>query len=199
MELLAERGYDAVTVRDLAGAAAISTPVLYDHFPGGKRELQAELVRQQAAALTSHAVREFEAETPEEFLRKTLDAFFAFIEANPYAWRMLFRDLPADPELAQVHHAAQRRATQAIARLFALSRWHLSVAVSERRGQELLAEMTKSALNGLAAWWWDHSGFPREHLVGIAMDLLWTGAERLLVVDALPEQTDDATAGRRKR
>lgn len=45
-ELLAERGYAAVTVRELAGRCGVSVPTLYNRF-GGKDELIAEAVRSQ--------------------------------------------------------------------------------------------------------------------------------------------------------
>lgn len=43
----------------------------------------------------------------------------------------------------------------------------------------MLAQLTMSALNGLAAWWWDHRDTPREQVVGTAMDLLWSGISAL--------------------
>lgn len=45
-ELLAERGYANVTVRELAGRCGVSVPTLYNRF-GGKDELIAEAVRSQ--------------------------------------------------------------------------------------------------------------------------------------------------------
>ena len=43
----------------------------------------------------------------------------------------------------------------------------------------MLAQLTMSALNGLAAWWWDNRDVPREQVVGTAMDLLWSGIAAL--------------------
>jgi hypothetical protein len=31
----------------------------------------------------------------------------------------------------------------------------------------------------MAAWWWDHREVPREALIAVAMDVLWTGLREL--------------------
>ena len=52
-------------------------------------------------------------------------------------------------------------------------------STSADRADELIAEAGKSALNGLAVWWWDHPELPAEALAAVAMDLLWTGLGNL--------------------
>ena len=54
---------------------------------------------------------------------------------------------------------------------------------------ELLAEMLKSGLNGLAAWWYEPPGVPRELLVDVAVGFAWLGLDRLRSEDReAPEQ-----------
>jgi hypothetical protein len=48
-------------------------------------------------------------------MRVGVDAFFEFVEAHPFAWRLIFRDPPANPAIAAVHTRIHERATQGIA------------------------------------------------------------------------------------
>ena len=42
------------------------------------------------------------------------------------------------------------------------------------------AEFGRSALNGVAAWWWEHREVPRATVARIAADMLWHGIRELL-------------------
>ena len=50
-----ERGYDGATLNHLARASALSKASLYHHFPGGKPEMAATLVRNAIAELQRQA------------------------------------------------------------------------------------------------------------------------------------------------
>lgn len=101
-------------------------------------------------------------------------------EQRPYPWRALFRELPADSEVAAAHARVMERAGRGIAGLFALSpRWRTTASISSEHTIEALAIMVRSAINGLAEWWWENREVPREDIVGLAVDLLWPGIERL--------------------
>jgi AcrR family transcriptional regulator len=179
LEVFAEHGYDGAPTRAIAGRAGVTTPILYDHF-GSKRDLYRELLEREAAELLAVVSRPPRSGDAVDYLREPIEAFFAFVEQHRFAWRMLFRDPPADPQIAQAQPAIQRRATAAIAALFSLTpEWRLSAGFSRERADELLAELTKSALNGLAGWWWDHPEVRRAQLVDLATDTLWIGIERL--------------------
>lgn len=107
----------------------------------------------------------------ERQLRASIAAFFALVASDPFAWRTLFRDPPTDPEIATLQRAAQEETTGLIASMFIAGG-----APAARRGDvTLVAEMFKSALNGLAAWWWEHPELDREHLVELAHATLWHG------------------------
>jgi hypothetical protein len=47
-----------------------------------------------------------------EALLTTTEAFFRFVDEHPTAWRMLFRDVPGDPQIAEEHRAMQRRGSR---------------------------------------------------------------------------------------
>jgi AcrR family transcriptional regulator len=180
-ELFARQGYEATSTRQIAAAAGITTPVIYDHF-GSKRALHVELLERSARGLVDAALLTPAADTPEAFTRLTFERFFAFVEEHPYAWRMLFRDAPADPEIAAAHRRVLDEASAAIAGLYAqVGSLDLSSPDMPReRTNALLAQLTRSAIDGLAAWWWDNREVPREQLVALAMDVLWRGVGTLM-------------------
>lgn len=176
--MFAAEGYAGASIRQIAESAGVTIPVLYDHF-ASKKLLHLELLEQQGDALIA-ATSSVSGDSPEALMRRSVEAFFAYVEAHPFAWRMLFREPPADPDIAAAHARVMVRARAAITTLFALTpRWHTSSSLSRDQQLDLLAEGTKSAINGLAAWWWEHREVPREEVVSIAMDLLFRGIERL--------------------
>jgi hypothetical protein len=40
-------------------------------------------------------------------------------------------------------------------------------------------EVMRGVLQGLALWWYQHRGVPRERVVATAMNALWLGFERV--------------------
>jgi len=177
--VFADRGHDAATVREIADACSVTVPVLYQHF-ASKSDLYVALLEEGGEQLIDHVLSAPQQGTPEQFLRSTVEAFFGWVEEHPGHWRLIFRDAAADREVAAAQSALFVRARDAIAGLFALTpSWALSNDVEQSRGREMLAQLTMSALNGLAAWWWDNRDVPREQVVGTAMDLLWSGISAL--------------------
>jgi len=178
-QVFADRGHEAATVREIAGVAGVSVPVLYQHFES-KSQLHVALLQEGGDQLIAQVASVPPEGTPEQFLRRTLDAFFGWVEEHPGQSRVIFRDAAADPVVAAAQSALFVRARDAIAGLFALTpSWELSSEIGQRRGREMLAQLTLFGLNGLAAWWWDNPDVPREQVVDTAMDLLWTGISAL--------------------
>ena len=97
------------------------------------------------------AVTKPAAATAEELTRVTFECFFTFVEEHPYAWRMLFRDVPADPEIATAHRRVLREGTDSIATLYSrIPALDLSADIPRDRADAMLAKLTQSALDGLA-------------------------------------------------
>jgi AcrR family transcriptional regulator len=177
-EVFAAEGYAGASIRQIAEAAGVTIPILYDHFTS-KKELHIELLEREGDALI-RAVGSVEGDSAEQLMRNSVDALFAYVQGHPFAWRMLFREPPAEPDIAAAHARVMASARAAITGLFALTpRWQTSSALSQEQQLEVLAEGTKSAINGLAAWWWEHRDIPRDEVVSLAMDLLFVGIERL--------------------
>jgi AcrR family transcriptional regulator len=181
MEVFAVRGYQEASMIEIARAAGITPAVIYDHF-ASKADLQITLLERQTEELlrfVGSAVAGDFADT-EERVRVGVDAFFTFVEENPYAWRMLFRDPPTDPAILSTYRHIHRQATAGIALFLRASAPDTLLDDPEAdRDLEMFAEMLKMAQNGLAVWWYDHRDVPRRELVDRVLEFCWLGLERL--------------------
>jgi len=179
-ELFAERGYNGASIDEIARRAGISPPVLYDHF-SSKQELHRALLERHYADLRevwrTNLVGE---DPPERRAARAFDAWFAYVESHPYAWRMLFRDDSGDPEVEAIRRDVAARSRAAVLPL--LGREQSVDELVGGEASELLEaawEVIRGALQALALWWYDHRHVPRAQIVAIAMNVIWTGLERV--------------------
>lgn len=190
MELFAERGYEGVSMVEIARAGGVTPAVIYDHFPS-KAKLAVDLLERETGALLAFVGQALEDAPgePAALFRAGVDAFFAYVEEHRFAWRILFRDPPTDPEVAAAYRRLDEHATKGIATFLTSGGDTALGAFSDpEQAAEMLAEGLKAAQNGLAAWWYEHPDVPRATVVERLMQLTWVGLERV----SLPEQRDGA-------
>ncbi|WP_051476865.1 TetR/AcrR family transcriptional regulator [Arthrobacter sp. Br18] len=100
-EVFVAHGFHGAAMDDIAEAAKVSKPVLYQHFPG-KRELYLALLESHLAALTSLLVDAMRS-TEDNKLRvhATMRAYFQFIAQDSQAHRLVFEsDVSNDPDVS---------------------------------------------------------------------------------------------------
>lgn len=177
-ELFAERGYRGASVGEIARRAGVTPPVVYEHFDS-KRELYRELLELHFADLREVWRENFVGDDPPvQRAARSFDAWFAYVEAHPFAGRVLFR-YSTDPEIEAVHAEVAARSREAILPLFAAEQGAANVAGSTGgEGIEMVWVVLRGVLQGLAVWWSDHPEVPRERVVATAMNALWIGFER---------------------
>ncbi len=112
LSLFAERGYAATTMDDIAEAAGVTKPLVYQHFDS-KRALYLELMdfvsHKVIDAIATSTAR---ADGPRQQVELGFAAYFELVVGNENAFRLLYgRDAPDDPELGD----ALRRVEDAIA------------------------------------------------------------------------------------
>jgi AcrR family transcriptional regulator len=174
-EGFAARGFHATSIGEIAAAAGITKPVVYDHFPS-KRELFVELMEGARDELTSRGAEIMARDAPpEERVRAAIDAFFGYVEEHPAAARVLFTAPKGEPDLFEAARAVQAEAAARIAALFAAEPDLLPGVPDRERWIELSVEFLKQGMHGLAEWWGDHPRVPRGELVDAVMDLVWVG------------------------
>jgi AcrR family transcriptional regulator len=171
--LFAEHGYAETRLADIAAAAGVTKQLLYRHFRS-KKELHLALLASHRDAVIGRVAAGMSRPGPlAERIRNTVDAWFAYVEENPYASAMLFRDTTGDPELQAFHrelHATARGANAALLRA------EPGLRIPEER-LEPLAEFIRSAITGLAVWWGENPDVPRATLVDVTVDVLIRGLE----------------------
>lgn len=169
--VFAEHGYAATTLDKIAATAGITKPVLYRHF-ASKKALHLTLLAKHRDGLLGRISANANPEVSlQEQLPAILDGWFAYVEDNPYAWKLLFRDTTDDPEIQAFHeelHASARSLTATLLE----AQPDLAIPAEQT---EAVAEFIRSATTGLALWWLDHPEIPRETLVKAAGDLLRSG------------------------
>jgi AcrR family transcriptional regulator len=90
LEVFAERGFHPTSMNDLAEAAGVTKPVLYQHF-GSKRELYLELLDDVGSRLRdSIGKATSEAATPREQVERGFGAYFRFVAEHQAAFQVLF-------------------------------------------------------------------------------------------------------------
>ncbi len=112
LRLFAERGYRATTMDDVAEAAGVTKPLVYQHF-SSKRALYLELVDAVAQELLDAVGRATAAaEGPRQQVEMGFAAYFELVVTHENAFRLLYgRNDAEDAELGQ----ALRRVEDAIA------------------------------------------------------------------------------------
>jgi AcrR family transcriptional regulator len=178
-ELFAERGYNGASIDEIARRAGISPPVLYDHF-SSKQELHRALLERHYADLRGVWRENLVGDDPpERRTARAFDAWFAYVESHPYAWRMLFRDDSGDPEVEAIRRDVAARSRAGVLPLLGREQGVDELVGGET--SELLEaawEVIRGALQALALWWYEHRHVPRAQIVAIAMNVIWNGLER---------------------
>jgi AcrR family transcriptional regulator len=114
--LFAERGYASVTMDDVAAAAGITKPLLYNYF-GNKERLYLACMEPAGDALVATVVHAVAGSAnASEALDAGLRSFFAFLAEDRAAWRVLFDEtLPRGGEVAKQVAVYRERMTQLVA------------------------------------------------------------------------------------
>jgi AcrR family transcriptional regulator len=90
LEVFAARGFHPTSMNDLAEAAGVTKPVLYQHF-GSKRELYLELLVDVGSRLRDAIGKATsEAASPREQVQRGFQAYFQFVCDHEAAFQVLF-------------------------------------------------------------------------------------------------------------
>lgn len=100
-QVFVENGYHDTSMDDIAVAATVSKPVLYQHFPG-KHELFLDLMDTQLGLFQDAMTQALSSTTDnKERVRATIRACFQFVDRPDRAYRLLFDSgLNNDPDVA---------------------------------------------------------------------------------------------------
>ena len=105
----AERGFHQTSMNDVADAAGVTKPVLYQHFPS-KRALYLELLRAVGDQLMAEIAAATAGAPPREQVEAGLRAYFRFVTGQAAAYRLMFgggtrRDIEFAEEATRVERS----------------------------------------------------------------------------------------------
>jgi AcrR family transcriptional regulator len=109
LHVFAERGFHLTSMNDVADAAGVTKPVLYQHFPS-KRALYLELLRSVGDRLMAEIDAATAGTGPREQVQEGLRAYFRFVADEAPAYRLMFgggtrRDSEFAEEAARVERS----------------------------------------------------------------------------------------------
>lgn len=118
LEVFARQGYHQASMNDIAEAAGVTKPVLYQHFES-KQELYLELLSDVAARLQQAVLEATAAATgPRDQVERGFRAFFEWMADKPARFGILFSgDTVRDPQFSRAAYRTEEATAQAIAAL----------------------------------------------------------------------------------
>ena len=166
--MFAEQGFHGLSMEQLADAAGVSKPVLYQHFPS-KRDLYLALVNDAADELQAQVRKALEGTTDNEArVEAAISAYFDFVEDQRF--QLLFGTAEtSDDEVRAAVDGAEARIASVIGRLIADD-----AGLSEESANFLAWGVRGLASEG-ARWWIEQRDVEKSDAVRLLSRLVWRG------------------------
>jgi AcrR family transcriptional regulator len=91
-EIVAEQGFQAVSVQSVASGAGVTRPIVYEHFGTLQGLLEAIVAREMSRAneqIEQTALRVLDEGDPVELMLESLGAYLTAVAANPITWTLV--------------------------------------------------------------------------------------------------------------
>jgi AcrR family transcriptional regulator len=95
--VFAKHGYDGGSVEEIARAAGVSKPIVYEHF-GGKEGIYAVIVDREMDALVQRIATVISEGSPRQRFERAVLAFMTYVKDEPDGFAVLTRDAPMSIE-----------------------------------------------------------------------------------------------------
>lgn len=175
-QLFATKGYQGTSIEDIARAAGVTRPMVYNCF-GDKDGIYLACLKNARTQLEQHMLSAVaQASTAQSRLRAGFDAYFAFVEDQGAAWDVLFGGGAAIAGPAEAQARDLRFNT--VNKIAVLLQQDLG-AHYPASALQAFGHVVSGAAEQLAKWWRQHPQAPRSEVVDTLMAVCWTGLERL--------------------
>lgn len=183
--LFSEKGLGGTSIEEIAAAAGVSKPVIYEHF-GSKEKLYTAVVEQESTALLRDITGALASPAPARILlERAALALLGYIEEHTQGFRILVRDAPPSDSTGSystILGAITRRVTHILAAEFAQRGY-------AERDAALYAQMLVGMVASTGQWWLDArtadagpgtTAAPgKEEVAAHIVNLAWNGLTRL--------------------
>ncbi len=181
-ELFANRGYEAVTVEEIAAAAEVSKPVVYEHF-GGKEGLYAVIVDREMQSLLKSITDSLTSEHPRVLLEQAATALFDYIENQTDGFAVLVRDSPVPTgSYASLMVEIAGHVEHLMAKQFKARGYSTRLA-------PMYAQMLVGMVSVTGQWWLDVRKPSKDEVVAHLVNLTYNGFAHL---EHKPRRINDA-------
>jgi AcrR family transcriptional regulator len=170
----AERGFDGVSVEEIAARAAVSKPVVYEHF-GGKEGLYAVVVDREVQELLGTMRQALTATSQRMLLEQATFALLDYVEASSDGFRILVRDSPPGSGIGKYVSIISDTVTRVEGILgdqFAARGFDPKVA-------PLYAQMLVGMVSTTGQWWLDARTPGKDVVAAHLVNLAWNGLANL--------------------
>lgn len=178
LRAFAANGYDGAAMDEIAAGAGISKAVIYDHV-ASKRDLYTQLlhaIRDEIEHAVEAALR-VPGVAGEERVRSGIDAIYRYVEEHPEACRLLVLELQG-ADVSAIGRDLEDRIAAHLARTLGGDPGLFGGHPDRERQLTILAELLKSAVLGLASWWYRTPDAKRDDLVERTVEVVWPAIER---------------------
>ncbi|HVM20774.1 MAG TPA: TetR/AcrR family transcriptional regulator [Egibacteraceae bacterium] len=166
--LFAEQGFHGLSMEQLAEAAGVSKPVLYQHFPS-KRVLYLALVTDAITELEAQVRKALEGTSDNKArVEGAIGAYFDFVEDQRFALLFGTAELN-DTDVREAVEGALSRVADDIGQLIADD-----AGLSPDAAQFLASGVRGLATEG-ARWWVEHRDVEKADAVRLLSRLVWRG------------------------
>jgi AcrR family transcriptional regulator len=170
----AERGFEGASIEEIASRAAVSKPVVYEHF-GGKEGLYAVVVDREVRRLLGQLREALTADTPRILLEQAALALLDYIEESSDGFRILVRDIPPGSDIGtyvSILSDAATRVEGILVDQFTDRGFDAEVA-------PLYAQMLVGMVGTTGQWWLDARKPGKRAVAAHIVNLAWNGLANL--------------------
>lgn len=176
--MFGKKGYRRTEVNDVVRAAGVTRPILYRHFPGGKREVFLEVLKEHLDFLL---VELFTAMTlgsdPRDRLRRGIDAYLGFAESDPDGFELMLSSTDAlDHEVGATIKDFRDRVLETLTETIGEIMSQSGLAVE---GAEVYANALLGGVESVGLYWVSTKDFDRSSVVSYLLAFFWRGFDGL--------------------
>jgi len=170
-ELFADRGYDAASIEDIARAAGVTRPVVYERLGNKEGAYLAVVTRVRAQLEELMTAAALSVEHPREQLRLGIGAYFDYLEQQPRRWTILYGS--STPILGDLGERLSDARFHTVERIVDLLRLHLTN--ESETTIHAIGHLLSGALEQIGRWWIRNPELSRDQILDYSVDILWGG------------------------
>lgn len=169
--LFAEKGFDGTSVEEIAAAAKISKPVVYEHF-GDKEGLYAVIIDREFTELLTRLTGALTATHPRLLLGQAATTLFDYIDENTDGFRILLRPNPRGSTFGTViREVAASLQTQLVPVCKAYG--------YPTKAAPIYAHLLVGMVALTGEWWADVRKPGKEEVIAQVVNMAWNGVSHL--------------------